>query len=376
MLVRLTAKVDTKCRIRVAQRFMAENPQLLDESRHDYMRRVHWAVLTTLGLPPFQIVKFWLRHNDYYILAPIDLILKYAIETQGKPLPNGELDPQIRNGQARMIVDLLQSLEDSKRQSDSGSHDNPTEPVPKPPMNETQPEHLTVHPKTNTLIPLEPGQIPGGFWRVMAEPRVSSEEPHKPSFGVPYLTPLEQYIALWSNLFELGGMLGAKHAAKLDAFVSGFLGLTGEAGEAERVFIARANYLVSRHSLNSMKSHDLILADLADRRGYKGDIRSRLLMDPAMQKISPDVAARDGWIYARDGAALGSIFPGVVRAIFERSYAAISKQEWDEACASGLVFGPEPPPQRSYEETMEQDNKKFMEYCRQFRADVYAVLKD
>ena len=115
-LPRFAAKFDTACRWQTVKRFMAENPQSADESKHDYMRRLHWAVLTTHGLPPFRIVKIWLHGNKPYILAPTDQIERYVIETEGKPLPDGRLDPQIRNGQARMILRLLWSLEDSKRQ--------------------------------------------------------------------------------------------------------------------------------------------------------------------------------------------------------------------------------------------------------------------
>jgi hypothetical protein len=115
LLPHFAAWFDTRCRWQTVKRFMAENPQSADESRHEYMQRVHWAVLTTHGLPPLRIVKIWLRSNKYYILAPIDQIDKYMIENEGKPLPDGELDPQIRNGQGRMILKLLWSLEDSKR---------------------------------------------------------------------------------------------------------------------------------------------------------------------------------------------------------------------------------------------------------------------
>jgi hypothetical protein len=115
LLPHFAAWLDTKCRWQTVKRFMAENPQSADESRHEYMRRMHWAVLTTHGLPPLRIVKIWLRSNKHYILAPTDQIGKYMIENEGKPLPDGELDPQIRNGQGRMILKLLWSLEDSKR---------------------------------------------------------------------------------------------------------------------------------------------------------------------------------------------------------------------------------------------------------------------
>ncbi|KAF5407016.1 MAG: hypothetical protein Udaeo2_28900 [Candidatus Udaeobacter sp.] len=65
LLPHFAAWFDTRCRWQTVKRFMAENPQSADESRHEYMRRVHWAVLTTHGLPPLRIVKIWLRSNKY-----------------------------------------------------------------------------------------------------------------------------------------------------------------------------------------------------------------------------------------------------------------------------------------------------------------------
>jgi hypothetical protein len=87
------------------------------------MRKVHWAVLTTCGLPPLSIVKIWLRSNKPYILAPTDQLERYMIEYEGKPLPDGELDQRIWNGQGRMILELLWSVERSKGQPGSGSDD-------------------------------------------------------------------------------------------------------------------------------------------------------------------------------------------------------------------------------------------------------------
>jgi hypothetical protein len=122
-LPRFAANFDVRCRFQVVKRFMAENPQSADESKHEYMRKVHWAVLTTCGLPPPSIVKIWLSSNKPYILAPTDRIERYMIENEGKPLPDGKLDQRIRNGQGRMILELLWSVERSKRQPGSGSHD-------------------------------------------------------------------------------------------------------------------------------------------------------------------------------------------------------------------------------------------------------------
>jgi hypothetical protein len=44
------------------------------------------------------------------------------IENEGKPLPDGEIDQRITNGQGRMILKLLWSLERSERQPGPGSH--------------------------------------------------------------------------------------------------------------------------------------------------------------------------------------------------------------------------------------------------------------
>ena len=122
-LPRVGANFDTRCSSQVVKRFMAENPQSADESKHEYMRRVHWAVLTRCGLPPLSIVKIWLRSNNPYVLALTDQIEKYMIENPGKPLPDGKLDQRITNGQGRMILELLWSVEGSGRQSGSGSQD-------------------------------------------------------------------------------------------------------------------------------------------------------------------------------------------------------------------------------------------------------------
>jgi hypothetical protein len=62
--------------------------------------------------------------------------------------------------------------------------------------------------------------------------------------------------------------------------------------------------------------------------------------------------------------------------MFERTYAPVSKERWQKKYASGLDIGPEPPARRTYEEAEEEENKIFMEYCQQFRPDLYSVLKD
>jgi hypothetical protein len=121
-LPRFAANFDLKCRFLTAKTFMKTNPQLAEESKNEYMRRLHWAVLQQHGLPPLSIVRIWLRSNKPYILAATDQIERYLIENEGKPLPDGKLDPQIFNGQGRMILKLLWSLENKDQKSNRRSH--------------------------------------------------------------------------------------------------------------------------------------------------------------------------------------------------------------------------------------------------------------
>jgi len=157
----------------------------------------------------------------------------------------------------------------------------------------------------NSLMASESEQIAAGFWRAVAEDFISHHL-IKPVLGRSYLK-LGQCFGLWGYLFELGGMLGAKHRAKLDAFVPAFMGMSGEAGAAERFLVPVANKLLDQYSLNSMKCWDFVGADLGDRVSYyKRDDWSSLVMERGTDKIPPEVASKNAWFYARYGAALGA----------------------------------------------------------------------
>jgi len=142
-LLRVAANFDLKLRMQTAKTFMKANQQLAEESKHDYMRRVHWAVLQTHGLPPFSMVNFWLRSNKPYILAPTDQIERYLIENEGKPLPDGKLDERITNGQGRMILELLRESERSDRDLLIPST-NPATPTSSPRQNDAAFQRLCV----------------------------------------------------------------------------------------------------------------------------------------------------------------------------------------------------------------------------------------
>ncbi|SRR6266536_2860430 len=217
-------------------------------------------------------------------------------------------------------------------------------------------------------------EIPGGFWRAVAEGFIQGQL-NKPFFGRPYLKLGQCLAGLWPYLFELGGILGAKHAAKPDAFVPAFLGMSGEAGVARRILVEQANKMLERQALGSMRFWDYVGADVTDRLGYKADGWSGLIMERGTQKIPPRVALTNGWEYASAGAALGATHPDVLRAMFERTYVRVPEEKWQRWYAAGLDIGPEQP-RTSYGEANETENKNFMEYCREFRPDLYSVLKD
>jgi hypothetical protein len=220
----------------------------------------------------------------------------------------------------------------------------------------------------------DPEQIPGGYWRAVAEGFIHGQL-IKPFFGRSYLK-FGQCFGLWGYMVELGGILGAKHAANRDAFVSAFLGMTGEAGVAKQVLVEQANRMLERHSLGSMTFWDYVGANFADRTGYKCDGWHSLVMERGTERIPPEVAQTAAWEYASAGAALGTTHPDILRAMFERTHAAVSsKEQWQQFYAAGLDIGPEPPT-TNYGEAEEAENKNFMEYCREFRPDLYPVLKD
>ena len=163
-------------------------------------------------------------------------------------------------------------------------------------------------------------QLAGGYWRGVAEHFITAQI-NKPFFGRPYLK-LGQCFGLWGYHFELGGMLGSKHRAKLDAFLHAFVGMSGEAGAAERFVVAVANKILDQRSLHSMNQWDYVAAHLGDRCSYyKRDNWHYLLMERGADKIPPHVAAKNAWFYAEDGAALGAVLlMSCERCLNERMY--------------------------------------------------------
>lgn len=215
-------------------------------------------------------------------------------------------------------------------------------------------------------------EIPGGFWRVVAKGFIDVQWT-KPFFGRPYLK-LGQCLGVWSYLLEVGGILGAKHTAKTDAFVSAFLGQSGPSGAAKHFLGEVASRMVQEHSLASMKLFEYVGADIAGRMNYRVDGWHTLLTERGTQKIPTEVALTNSWEYASAGAALGITHPDVLRAMFERTYATVPEERWQQAYAAGLDIGPEQP-RTSYREAEDTENKNFMDYCQKFRPDLCSVLR-
>ena len=215
-------------------------------------------------------------------------------------------------------------------------------------------------------------EIPGGFWRVVSEGFIQAQL-NKPFFGRPYLK-LGQCFGLWGYMLELGGILGAKHAAKTDAFVSAFLGMSGAPGLAKGVLVEQASGMAQGHSLASMKFWDYVAVVVA-YPGYTGVGYDTLVSEQGTQKVPPNLALTNSWEFASAGAALGTTYPDVLRAMFERTHARIPEEKWAFWHAAGLDIGSKQT-RSSYKEAEDTENKDFMDYCQKVRPDLYSLLRD
>jgi hypothetical protein len=209
-----------------------------------------------------------------------------------------------------------------------------------------------------------------GFARVLARKRVS-QQLNKRFLGKPYVK-YGQCLVLCGYSFQLGGILGAKHRANLDAFAHAFLGATGEPGVVKHSFTEAATNLVSNSLSESMTFGDYVSEDLSLRLGNKGD-QASFFIKHAMDKLLPEQAEELTWQYALDGAILGSIYPTKLREMFECQHSVVPKEEWDLARAAGLDISVEQDVM-SYEEIEEGENEVFMGYCQECCPELHAVL--
>ncbi|HPF99117.1 MAG TPA: hypothetical protein PLE77_03555 [Kiritimatiellia bacterium] len=210
-----------------------------------------------------------------------------------------------------------------------------------------------------------------GYARVLARARID-QEVNKPFFGKPFLK-YGQCYGLWGYFFQSGGILGAKHAANLDAFGHAFLGLHGPSGAVKTAFTEIATKLVTDSVSDSMKFADYVGADVVKRVGYAGDALT-YFTEHGMDKLTPATAENMAWEFSSDGAALGAIHPDMIRRMFDQAHAAIPKEKWERMRSAGLNIPPEQDVM-SYEETEQGENEGFMAYCQQCCPDLYSVLR-
>jgi hypothetical protein len=209
-----------------------------------------------------------------------------------------------------------------------------------------------------------------GYARVLARTRVEQQQ-NKPFLGKPYLK-YGQCYALWSYFFQLGGILGAKHSANLDAFGTAFLGVRGEPGAVKNFFTEVAKRIMTDYEIDSMTFADYVGAEFIGRVGHSGDAK-RFFLEHGMEKLPPQTAMELAWQYSQQGAALGAIHPQIMRKMFERTHVAVPKEEWELARAAGLDISPEQE-LMSYEETEEAENEVFMAYCQECCPSFYSIL--
>lgn len=169
-------------------------------------------------------------------------------------------------------------------------------------------------------------------------------------------------------LFEVGGLLAARHAAKLDAFGPAFLGMSGPSGAMKTFCGEVANELVTDNRANeSTTFFDFVQKEFESRMGYEVDLAHMMARFPL------ETAAEVAWQCAGGAVAVAAIYPNVFRSMFERTYRPRPKEVWDKAFASGLDIGAQQNPKK-YEDAEQGENKDFMQFCQEYRPDLYAIL--
>jgi hypothetical protein len=209
-----------------------------------------------------------------------------------------------------------------------------------------------------------------GYARFWARIRVE-QQVNKPFLGKPYLK-YGQCYGIWGYFFQLGGILGAKHSANLDAFGHAFLGAQGPSGAGKKFFTKVAKHLVTDSVSDSMTFTDYVGAEFIGRVGYAGDAHS-FFFEHGMEKVPPNTAEELAWQYSEQGAALGAIYPHIIKKMFDQTHAVVPKEDWERVRAAGINIPPEQD-LMSYEETEEGENGVFMDYCRECCPDLYSIL--
>lgn len=136
-----------------------------------------------------------------------------------------------------------------------------------------------------------------------------------------------------------------------------------------------ANNLVSQHRVSTSTSFfDIAQASYAEQMKHQGDPSGiNYFKTHSLDRIPLEFAGQFSWHCAADAVALAAIHPLIFRAMFEHTYALVSKEQWEFAASAGLDIGKEQP-RKDYESAERAENTAFLEYCRQSRPDLYQIL--
>lgn len=86
-------------------------PPMADETEEAYLRRLHWHLLTTLGLPPLAAVEMWTESAGDDLLPSSVVVRRYLVERQGALLPTGKRDRRIGSGEGWELYFRLRQRE-------------------------------------------------------------------------------------------------------------------------------------------------------------------------------------------------------------------------------------------------------------------------
>ena len=197
-----------------------------------------------------------------------------------------------------------------------------------------------------------PQRVAPTYMAVVVE-RMIEEQLKKSWFGKPYIE-CGQSLRLCAHLFELGGVLGAKHSEQLDAFALAFLGeIESAKSHCENV----ARWLRGRRVTESMTFADYVQAAYLRDCYYTGDAAT-FLAKHSKDRMERDIVNGMAKLSTEHGFAVGVEYPHLIRAMFQQT--ATKQKLWVSW---------------SYEEAEEAKNKDFMRYCEQYRPGVYALLR-
>lgn len=95
----------------VAADYRETAPRMAGESEEAYLRRLHWHLLTTLGLPPVRAVELWSTSGHEHLVPSSAVVRRYLEEREGALLPTGKRDRRIGSGEGWELYFRLRQRE-------------------------------------------------------------------------------------------------------------------------------------------------------------------------------------------------------------------------------------------------------------------------